>query len=557
MTFAWKKDNEALTDGEVHNQAHMRALPGDVTEYTTTLRLRNVDFASEGRYQCVISNHFGSSYSSKAKLTVNMLPSFTKMPMDLTVRAGATARLECAAGGHPSPQIAWQKDGGTDFPAARERRMHVMPEDDVFFIVDVKTEDIGVYSCTAQNSAGAILANATLTVLETPSFLRPLADRTVGRGETAVLQCIAGGSPTPRLDWTKDDSPLLATERHFFAAGNQLLIIVDAAEGDAGRYTCEMSNPLGTARGDVRLAVLPGPNCDPVQAGMGVGGGAGSDGDGWTTVGIVVIAVVCCVVGTSLVWVVIIYHTRRRNEDCSVTNTDETNLPPDIPSYLSSQGTLAERQDAYVPSESGSSLQFMSSSISGFYLQHKDLSGLCQLDTGSEADMEAAIDPLLCHYQGPIGSLLRRGNLYTPEPSEGHTGCGTDPKGTFVSTCGGSKRRDQYGPVLPEPFNLPSVLPCSGPQGSPYPQNQCSELLPSSTFMGTFGKVPWRAPPEPCTAPSRDPFLLRENPYVAADKDSDSGSEPAAVLCDASTGIYELPYYTSDTPLAQLSRDST
>lgn len=94
-----------------------------------------------------------------------VLPSFTKIPMDLTIRAGAMARLECAAVGHPIPQIAWQKDGGTDFPAARKRRMHVMPEDDVFFIVDVKIEDTGVYSCTAQNTAGSISANATLTVL--------------------------------------------------------------------------------------------------------------------------------------------------------------------------------------------------------------------------------------------------------------------------------------------------------------------------------------------------------------------------------------------------------
>uniref|UniRef100_A0A8C5E883 Ig-like domain-containing protein n=1 Tax=Gouania willdenowi TaxID=441366 RepID=A0A8C5E883_GOUWI len=373
MTFAWKKDNEVLNDAEIHNQAHLRVQEGaggetEVTEYTTTLQLRNVEFSSEGKYQCVISNHFGSSYSTKARLTVNMLPSFTKMPMDLSIRAGATARLECAAIGHPSPQIAWQKDGGTDFPAARERRMHVMPEDDVFFIVDVKTEDIGVYSCTAQNTAGAISANATLTVLETPSFLRPLMDRTVAKGETAVLQCIAGGSPPPRLNWTKDDSPLVVTERHFFAAANQLLIIVDAAEVDAGMYTCEMSNTLGTERGNVRLSVLPNPNCDS-------GGGSGSDDDGWTTVGIVIIAVVCCVVGTSLVWVVIIYHTRRRNEDCSVTNTDETNLPADIPSYLSSQGTLADRQDGYIPSESGSSHQYMTPSISGFYLQPKDMNG--------------------------------------------------------------------------------------------------------------------------------------------------------------------------------------
>lgn len=48
--------------------------------------------------------------------------------------------------------------------------------------------------------------------------------------------------------------------------------------------------------------------------------------------------------------------------------------------------------------------------------------GVCQLDTGSETDMEAAIDPLLCHFQGPIGTLLRRGNLYGPEPTDTYTG---------------------------------------------------------------------------------------------------------------------------------------
>ncbi|MEQ2197420.1 Leucine-rich repeats and immunoglobulin-like domains protein 2 [Xenoophorus captivus] len=253
------------------------------------------------------------------------------------------ARLECAAEGHPSPQIAWQKDGGTDFPAARERRMHVMPDDDIFFIANVKTEDMGVYSCTAQNAAGSLSANATLTVLgeshslstvlrcrfqrnsifnqsssfpETPSFMRQLEDRTVARGETAVLQCIARGSPAPRLNWTKDDGPLVLTERHFFAAANQLLIIVDAGPADAGKYTCIMSNTLGTERGHIYLSVSPLPNCDTA-----VGYNQNYNQDGWTTVGIVVIVVVCCVVGTSLVWVIVIYHMRRRNEDYSITNT--------------------------------------------------------------------------------------------------------------------------------------------------------------------------------------------------------------------------------------------
>lgn len=140
------------------------------------------------------------------------------------------------------------------------------------------------------------------------------------------------------------------------------------------------------------------------------------------------------------------------NQFANAPVSDETNLPADIPSYLSSQGTLADRQDGYMPSESGSSHQYMASSVSGFYLQPKDMNGenhswllfdwphdshdlfffstnttfapagLCQLDTGSEADLEAAIDPLLCHYQGPIGSLLRRDKMYPGDPSEDFTG---------------------------------------------------------------------------------------------------------------------------------------
>ncbi|XP_045688132.1 leucine-rich repeats and immunoglobulin-like domains protein 1 isoform X3 [Phyllostomus hastatus] len=305
MTFAWKKDNEVLVNADMENFAHVRAQDGEVMEYTTILHLRHVTFRHEGRYQCVITNHFGSTYSHKARLTVNVLPSFTKMPHDIAIRTGTMARLECAATGHPNPQIAWQKDGGTDFPAARERRMHVMPDDDVFFITDVKIDDMGVYSCTAQNSAGSISANATLTVLETPSLAVPLEDRVVSMGDTVALQCKAAGSPPPRITWLKGDRPLSLTERHHFTPGNQLLVVQNVVAEDAGQYTCEMSNALGTERAHSQLSVLPSPGCR-------------RDG---TTAGIFTIAVVCSIVLTSLVWVCIIYQTRKKSEEYSVTNT--------------------------------------------------------------------------------------------------------------------------------------------------------------------------------------------------------------------------------------------
>ncbi|XP_067907284.1 leucine-rich repeats and immunoglobulin-like domains protein 3 isoform X2 [Heterodontus francisci] len=573
MTFAWKKDNEVLHNGEIENYAHLRSQGGEVMEYTTILRLRHVNFSSEGKYQCVISNHFGSSYSNKAKLTVNMLPSFTKSPTDLTIRAGAMARLECAAVGHPTPQIAWQKDGGTDFPAARERRMHVMPEDDVFFIVDVKIEDIGIYSCTAQNSAGAISANATLIVLETPSFVRPLVDKTVAKGETAVLQCIAAGSPPPRLNWTKDDSPLTVTERHFFAAGNQLLIIVDSNLEDAGKYTCEMSNTLGTERGHIRLNVIPAPSCDSTQS------AAPFEEDGWSTIGIVIIAVVCCVVGTSLVWVVIIYHTRRKSEDCSITNTDETNLPADIPSYLSSQGTLSDHQEGYGRSEAGSHHQLMTASMNGYLLQHRGSDDLCHIDNGSDTDTEGMAEPLVFHDPDRAGSVYMGGIVYDSEMLEGiHQ---QDGSSNQVGVCAGayddssihSKKKEycQYTQVPPQdPFDqaiakimvqLPNSNLLNSIQtlhngttvGIPV-SNRNPEKLPATMYGGTFGKPLWRTLQD-YSQPAASPSLtLHHNPQASLDTDSEAEEElesPSVSVTGQHNSTYERTIDKCRTPKFQ------
>lgn len=308
MSCVWKKDNLVYKGSQVVTLA--RSPDGRTSHMTSELVLQNITDYDSGRYQCVVSNDFGSTYSSRAKITVHVFPAFTKTPVDIKGKVGQKARLECHAEGSPPPEIAWKKDGGDDFPAARERRMHVMSNDHVFFIVDLKAADMGVYSCTAQNVAGVIVANATLTVLETPSFVKPMEDKDTVTGETTVLECMASGSPKPRLTWTKDGGPLVATERHFFTADNQLLIIVHTKASDAGRYECDMSNSLGTERDSSMVSVIP----------ASLASGSLLD-DESATIGIIIIAVVCCVVGTSIVWVIIIYQTRKRARTSTTTST--------------------------------------------------------------------------------------------------------------------------------------------------------------------------------------------------------------------------------------------
>ncbi|XP_038215999.1 leucine-rich repeats and immunoglobulin-like domains protein 3 [Zerene cesonia] len=294
MTFLWRKNNGNVSNPVVYENV---TLTNKGQQATSVLMIPDVSHSDSGKYQCVVSNKFGTTYSSKAKMNIVTFPRFLKTPTNVTVKTGETVTLNCAATGDPPPEISWKKDGGNDFPAARERRMNVMPTDHLFFIVNAKTTDMGIYSCAAKNPAGTIIANATLTVLQEPSFIRVLENKEVTSGESVVLQCMVQGSPTPVLKWFKDGTPIAPSERHYLTGNDQLLIIIGAKSSDAGHYECEITNDLGTKKDMIELKVLPPVAIMVKEENM---------------TGIIVITVVCCAVGTSIIWVVIIYHTRRR-----------------------------------------------------------------------------------------------------------------------------------------------------------------------------------------------------------------------------------------------------
>lgn len=295
MSFVWKKNHGNVSNPLVSENVTNSASGQHYA--ISILKIQNVTHSDAGKYQCIVSNNFGTTYSNKAKVNIVTFPRFTKSPTNITVKTGDTVTLNCAATGDPTPEISWKKDGGNDFPAARERRMNVMPADHLFFIVNAKSTDMGVYSCAAKNPAGTIIANASLSVLEAPSFVRVMENKEVTSGDSVVLQCMVSGSPKPELKWLKNGAAIVQSERFFFADESQLLIIVNVESNDAGHYECVITNELGTKKDMIELRVLP-----PVAIMV----------NEENMTGIIIITVVCCAVGTSIIWVVIIYHTRRR-----------------------------------------------------------------------------------------------------------------------------------------------------------------------------------------------------------------------------------------------------
>ncbi|KRT84854.1 Immunoglobulin [Oryctes borbonicus] len=335
MTFQWKKDNIDLTDAVVINRRIGQ--DGKNTEMESQLNISKVQQTDAGKYQCVVSNTFGTTYSQKSSITVLIYPKFEKIPQNVTVPAGDTAKLECAATGEPPPEIAWQKDGGTDFPAATERRMHVMFSDDVFFIVRAKPSDMGMYSCIAHNIAGTIVANATLVIQEKPYFVKEMLSKEVTEGESVVLQCMAGGSPKPSIVWLKDKNSIKTTERHFFTAEDQLMIIVDTHLSDSGTYICQLNNSLGQVMGYSQVTVK--------RAGI-------TDSD---MMGIIIITVVCCAVCTSIIWVVIIYQTRRKIPPPGTEMSQPEEIPSEYTERMNNFGDDASEHSSCKDSGTGDS----------------------------------------------------------------------------------------------------------------------------------------------------------------------------------------------------------
>ncbi|CAH2087946.1 unnamed protein product [Euphydryas editha] len=108
------------------------------------LTIPEIKISDSGLYSCRVSN-FISSHSTHKMILVGHKPQFyTNEETDIEFYEGAVTVLECSASGYPTPTVTWLHNG------------HRIEETSNTYTLQMKTEDIGNYTCIVSNDFGNI-----------------------------------------------------------------------------------------------------------------------------------------------------------------------------------------------------------------------------------------------------------------------------------------------------------------------------------------------------------------------------------------------------------------
>ncbi|XP_072297836.1 obscurin isoform X16 [Eucyclogobius newberryi] len=300
-TVKWYKDGKLLEENDHyminedqegrHQLIITSVLPSDMGAYrctaenssgiTATKAELRVDMSCSSDYDTAADATETSSYVS-AKDTSretetfesvtedDQLPQVVEELHDLHVSPGSPiVKMQLRVKGFPKPRVYWFKDGQ---PLRSSKRVVLLAERDVHGveIVEVTKEDMGEYSAFISNAAGSAYCSARLLVLNPgemlpqdkkdsklplvpPRFIERFPNRKVKQGASITLSVKVEGSPTPTINWLKEESVedvlwIKPDTKGYKIAGSgrqHSLILMDVGTEYSGAYTCIATNKAG------------------------------------------------------------------------------------------------------------------------------------------------------------------------------------------------------------------------------------------------------------------------------------------------------------------------
>jgi len=145
-----------------HNQPFPLDPGNQLTRQGEVLKLRNITSVHSGVYICTADNGVGPGVREAVTLDILYPPSVQIENTWIHVGQGESAVLQCQVIANPRPKVVWYKDTMKLIESSR-LHIHQVGSSYQLNIMDVETEDWGIYYCGASNQLGEVSGEVTLT----------------------------------------------------------------------------------------------------------------------------------------------------------------------------------------------------------------------------------------------------------------------------------------------------------------------------------------------------------------------------------------------------------
>ncbi|XP_040046181.2 matrix-remodeling-associated protein 5 [Gasterosteus aculeatus] len=237
-----------------------------------SLIIRNTQPLDGGQYLCTVQNQYGTDNMVVTLVVFSRHPRVLQpRHKDVPVHLGDKVKLECKVEGHPPPQITWVLPNHVHIaapPLGVTPQQHVVVfSNGTLQISRVTNADGGIYKCIGSSAAGADSVSVRLYVSVLPPVIQQAQyeNTTLPEGSSAYIHCTATGAPQPVIKWiTPDGAHLTASQfvsgRNLLVYPNGTLLIQRLGLGNAGRYTCSVTNAVASSTRTVILNTRTNPN---------------------------------------------------------------------------------------------------------------------------------------------------------------------------------------------------------------------------------------------------------------------------------------------------------